>query len=95
MSKSEYFASEVTLELSIDALIGVCQSRKGEGLIKLRGLAYKVCHVIMSEVTVCKNMLPVIMQGVLLGKVVEEFVFICVPHTQHNALYLLRKKFKG
>lgn len=92
---SEYFASEVTLELSVDALIGVCQARKGERLIKVRGLAYKVCHhVIMSEVTVCKNMLPVIMQGVL-GKVVEEFVFICVPHTQHNALYLLRKKFKG
>lgn len=86
----------MTLGLSIDAIIGVCQARKGEKLIKVRGLAYKVRHhVIISEVTVCNNMLPVIMQGVLLGKVVKEFVFICVPHTQHNASYLLRKKFKG
>lgn len=40
------------------------------------------------------NMLPIIMQGVLLGKVVKEFVFICVPHTQHSALFYWERSSK-
>lgn len=81
----------MTLGFRLD--VGVCQAKKGKrGQSRWRELYLKA--VIISELGGCKNLQGVIALGVVEDKAGKEFAFICVPHTQHNAYYSLRQKFK-